>query len=352
MKNIVFFEFVLVFLISSIRSKTTRKFKPLALLMLMPFFLSWGPVGHEPINRTAVLALPAPVQSFFYNHIDFITQESTVPDLRKYLLNDPWEKPRHFLDLENFGSYDSLPATLAEAKMKYSADFLQQNGILPWYLQERMDKLTKAFKNTSKTEILFLAADLGHYLGDAHMPLHTSANYDGQLTNQTGIHAFFESQLPEMFIEKYNFHIGEAVYIQDVPKEIKRIILATHLLVNTLLLAERELNQQFPAEQVYLHDASGSILKNNYNSPVHSAAYAQQYHQKLKGMVEKQLRLAMSATSNFWYTAWVNAGKPDLSKLDPLEQTKRNKPHHKKELSLFKKGKLQDIQCEKEFKLQ
>jgi hypothetical protein len=330
---------------------TVRRLKPLALLLLVPMLLSWGPVGHEPINRAAVLALPAPVQSFFYNHIDFITQESTVPDLRKYLLNDPWEKPRHFIDLENFAAYDSLPATLAEAKKKYAPEFLQQNGILPWFLLERMDKLTKAFKATNKMEILFLAADLGHYLGDAHMPLHTSANYDGQLTNQTGIHAFFESQLPEMYIETYRFNIAQAVYIQDIPSEIKRIILATHLLVDTLLLAERELNEQFPAEQVYLHDASGSILKNKFNSPVHSAAYAQQYHQKLKGMVQKQLRLAMSTTSNFWYTAWVNAGKPDLSTLDPIEQTKRNKPHLKKELRLFKQGKLVDIQCEKEFLL-
>lgn len=332
-------------------TKIARRLKPLALFLLVPMFVSWGPVGHEPINRAAVLALPAPVQSFFYNHIDFITQESTVPDLRKYLLNDPWEKPRHFLDLENFGNYDSLPATLAEAKTKYGEAFLQQNGILNWYLQERMEKLTKAFKNTNKTEILFLAADLGHYIGDAHMPLHTSANYDGQLTNQTGIHAFFESQLPEMFIETYRFNIGQAVYIQDIPTEIRRIILATHLLVDTILLAERELNQQFPAEQVYIHDASGSILKNKFNSPVHSAAYSQQYHQKLKGTIEKQLRLAMSATSNFWYTAWVNAGKPDLTTLDPLAQTKRNKPHLKKELRLFKKGKLVDIQFEKEFKL-
>lgn len=328
------------------------RLKPFALLLFMPLLLSWGPVGHEPINRVAVLALPATIQPFFYNHIDFITQESTVPDLRKYYLNDPWEKSRHFVDLENFAAYDSLPATFMEAKKKYGDEFLQQNGILNWNLQEMMGKLTKAFKEKKKMDILFLAADLGHYLGDAHMPLHTSANYDGQLSNQKGIHAFFESQLPEMYLEKYNFHIGEAVYIQDVPKEIKHIILATHLLVDTLLLAERELNQQFPADQVYLLDSSGVIKKTKFNSSIHSSAYAQQYHQKLKGMVEKQLRLAMSATANFWYTAWVNAGKPDLSNLDPTEQTARNKTNLKKELLLFKKGKLLDLKSEKEFQVE
>ena len=62
--------------------------------------ISWGPFGHEHINKAAVLALPEPVRTFFYNHIDFVTQESTVPDLRKYTLRDNTEKPRHYIDLE------------------------------------------------------------------------------------------------------------------------------------------------------------------------------------------------------------------------------------------------------------
>lgn len=297
--------------------RKAKRLKIFALIFLVPILLSWGPFGHECINRAAVLALPAPLQAFFYNHIDFITQESSVPDLRKYTLNDNAEKPRHFIDLENFGASDSLPLSLAEAKKKYDEKFLQQNGILPWYIGEMMEKLTKAFKERRKTEILFLAADLGHYIGDAHMPLHTSVNHDGQLTTQKGIHGFWESQLPEMFGDQYNLFIGEAVYIKDIPKETWRIIHATHLLVDTLLLADRELKQQFQVEKVYLNDALGNPLKNKFNVPVHSEEYALKYNQKLNGMVEEQMRLAITATANFWYTAWINAGKPNLSDLDP-----------------------------------
>jgi hypothetical protein len=43
-----------------------------------------GIVGLK-INKAAVMALPKPLQVFFYNHIDFITQESTVP-FRKSVL--------------------------------------------------------------------------------------------------------------------------------------------------------------------------------------------------------------------------------------------------------------------------
>jgi hypothetical protein len=320
-----------------------------AFILLVPILLSWGTFGHEHINRAAVLALPAPLQAFFYNHIDFITQESSVPDLRKYTLNDNAEKPRHYIDLENFGTIDSLPATLSEVKKKYDEMFLLQNGVLPWYIEEMMDKLTKAFKEKRKTEILFLAADLGHYIGDAHMPLHTSANHDRQFTNQKGIHSFWEAQLPEMFGDKYNYFIGEAVYINDISKETWRMINASHLLVDSLLLADRELKLQFPADNIYLKDDSGNLIKNKFNVPVHSEEYCRQYNQKLKGMVENQMRLAISSTANFWYTAWVNAGKPDLSDVDPADQTAKNKKSLKQELKLVKQGKLVDIKSEKEF---
>src|ERR1019366_958858 len=109
-------------------------------IVLTTFLVSWGTFGHEYINRAAVFALPAPLQTFFYNHIDFITQESTVPDLRKYTLLDKTENPRHFIDVENYGSLDSLPKTLEEARTKYDDKFLSQNGILPWYVQDLMLK--------------------------------------------------------------------------------------------------------------------------------------------------------------------------------------------------------------------
>lgn len=317
-------------------------------ISLSPFLIAWGTFGHEHINRAAVLALPSPLQSFFYNHIDFITQESTVPDLRKYTLNDKSENPRHFIDLENFGSLDSLPQTLEAAKKKYDDKFLQQNGILYWYVQEVMEKLTKAFKEKKKTEILFLAADLGHYIGDAHMPLHTSANYDGQLTNQKGIHALWEARLPEMFGPDYSYFSSEAKYIDNVKQSIWDIIMHSHHLVDTLLNIDRELKKKFTEDKIYVME-NGKVKKNKYGNALFSDEYATLLHTSLNGMVQKQMIASVSATANFWYTAWVNAGKPDLSGLDPSALTQRNKKLLKQELKLFKQGKLFGIESEKEF---
>ncbi len=310
--------------------------------------LSWGVFGHEHINKAAIMALPKPLQTFFYNHVDFITQESTVPDLRKYTLKDKAENPRHFVDLENFGAVDSIPRSFEVLKKKYDDKFLSSNGILPWYIQDMMTKLTKAFKEKRKTEILFLAADLGHYIGDAHMPLHTSANHDGQLTDQKGIHALWEGRIPQMFGKNYNFHTEEAHYIENVETATWAMINDTHSLVAPLLATDKKLRDSFTGK-VYEMDEKGNIAKGKFNDMIFSTEYTNKLNEVLDGMIEKQMRKAIVATSSFWYTAWVNAGKPNLDDLDTKEMTNRNKKALKQDMKLWKTGKLFGLESEKDF---
>ena len=183
-----------------------------ALTAAFTWAYAWGVWGHEHINRAAIFALPEEMRFFFYNHADFITQEATVPDLRKYTMGDKTEGPRHYIDIEDYkiGPIDSFPRTMKEAKERFYEKDMQSNGILPWHIQEMMEKLTAAFRNNRRNEILFLAGDLGHYIGDAHMPLHTSSNHDGQLTNQKGIHSFWESQLPEYFGDRKSTRLNSS----------------------------------------------------------------------------------------------------------------------------------------------
>jgi len=331
-----------------------RMFSILLIAGLVPasfFLLSWGTWGHQHINHAAVFALPEGMRRFFYNHIDFVTEESVIPDVRKYTINDKAEFNRHFIDLEPFQTNpaESLPLTMKDATAKYDAQFLDKNGILPWYMMEMMQKLTKAFQDRKKAEILFISADLGHYLGDANMPLHTSVNHNGQLTDQKGIHAFFESQLPEQFGNNYNFNTGDAKYIKDVPAEVWRIIMASHKLADTLLLAEKNLKQHFDPGKIFMKDSAGNILTNKYHDPVHTYEYAKAFHEALHGMVEQQLRAAVAATANFWYTAWVNAGSPNLDSLDEPVLTERNSKNYKKDYKRWTKGELFGFKIDKEF---
>src|SRR3970040_423761 len=107
--------------------KFKRRIVMLTVVAICFLTVSWGIVGHERINRAAVMALPKPLQTFFYNHIDFITQESTVPDLRRNVLNDKGEPPRHYFDMENFGAVETFPKNMEEAKLKYDEKFLTKN---------------------------------------------------------------------------------------------------------------------------------------------------------------------------------------------------------------------------------
>lgn len=313
--------------------------------------LAWGVWAHNHINKGAVLALPEEMGMFFYNHCDFITEESTAPDIRKHIFDDKAEGARHFIDLERFGytGRATMPKTMEEAIAKYGKDTLNRYGVLPWCIQDMMEKLTDAFKHKRKAEILFLAANLGHYIADAHMPLHTSINHNGQLTGQEGVHAFWESQLPELFGKNYDLFTGSAHYIDDIEKATWDIIDTSHAKVFRLLEADQHNREGTPIEKQYEMESEGKPLKNQYGQPVHAYEYARIYHELLAGMVEKQMKSALKHTADFWYTAWVNAGKPDLNGLDPDDLGERNKPLYRKDMKAWEGGQVQGCGSEKEF---
>ena len=313
--------------------------------------LAWGVWGHNHINKGAVLSLPAEMGMFFYNHNDFMVEESTVPDIRKHVMNDKGETPRHYIDLEsyNYAGRASMPRTMDEAITRFGKDTLQRHGMLPWYIQDMMVKLTEAMKNKRKTEILLIAADLGHYIADAHMPLHTSANHDGQLTGQAGIHAFWEAQLPELFGKDYHLYTGMAHYVTDIEKTTWDMIDSSHRLVDTLLRIEFKMRKDNPEDKQYVMGADGKRMTNKFGSPVHAYEYAHVYHELLQGMVEKQMKSAIADIADFWYTAWVNAGKPDLDELDPSSMTDRNKALYKEDMKAWKTGKIKGLRSDKEF---
>ena len=317
--------------------------------LLFVFMSSWGMWGHYTINQSAIFALPEPLALFFYNHIDFIAEGANVPDLRKYShLRDRNEGPRHFVDIEDFGdiSFDSLKT---KPKNAFADKDLQKWGYLPWFIMDTQKSLVTAMKGGRRTEALFIASDMGHYIADAHMPLHTSSNYDGQLTNQKGIHAHWEALLPERFGKSYNLTIGGARYIDNIDKEIWEIIRHSHSLADTMLSIDKKLRLEFPTEKLYELDAAGKQIKNKFGQTIFSKEYSELYHKALNGMVEKQMRNSIQAVSNFWYTAWVDAGKPDLLKLDPSNLTKRNAKQFNKDLKTWKTGKLPYQYLEKEY---
>lgn len=190
-------------------------------------------------------------------------------------------------------------------------DHFSEYGVLPYNLLRVQNNLTEAFRSGNEAAILRLSAELGHYIGDAHVPLHTTENYNGELTNQRGIHAFWESRIPELFAdEEFDPLVGRAEYIAEPADWYWDIVLTSHQLVDSVLRVEKQLSQEFPVDRQYcFEERLGRTVR------VECTEYARAYQQRMRGMVEERWRASIHAIGCAWYTAWVDAGQPDLSLL-------------------------------------
>lgn len=253
----------------------------------------------------AVFTLPQPLMSFYKKHIDFITEQAVNPDKRRYAVAG--EAPRHYMDMEYYS--DSILFTRPdwkEAVLKYPEDSLQAHGVLPWNLIRLTYRLTDAFQHQDVKNILKLSADLGHYAGDLHVPLHTTKNYNGQLTGQHGIHGLWESRLPELFAGEYNYYSGAATYVPDIKTAVWNALAESRTCVAQVLSAELKLQQQMKADKIFSYeDRNGQTVR------VYSYDFSNAYHKALEDMVQRRLRAAIKLTGDLWYTCWVNAGRID-----------------------------------------
>lgn len=289
-----------------------KKLLPAFLLLVLSWRKpDWGFFGHRMINYHAVFLLPPEMLALYKPHINFLSEHAVDPDKRRYAVAA--EGPRHYIDIDHYGSYpyDSLPRNWNAAVKKYTEDTLAKYGIAPWWIQTMLYRLTKAFTERDQSRILKLSAEIGHYIADSHVPLHASSNHNGQYTNQRGIHGFWESRVPELLAEKqWDFLIGKAVYIDQPLSFTWKRVLESAAAADTVLRCERELNKRYPADKKYAFEERNGVLVKQY-----SMAYTLDYDKMLNNMVERRMRASIYAVASFWYTAWVNAGQPDLKEL-------------------------------------
>jgi len=289
---------------------------------------SWGFYAHREINKMAVFTLPPELMFFYKKHLDFITEKAVSPDKRRYIISR--EAPKHYLDVEYYT--DSIlikRPDWRQASVLYPQDSMQAHGMLPWNLIRLTYYLKEAFLQQDVKAILKLSADMGHYTGDLHVPLHTTRNYNGQLTGQHGIHGLWESRLPELYAaSRYDFYQGRADYIQDIHKVVWDALTESRNAVDSVLMFERTIHNVFREDKIYSYED-----RNGKTVLVYSAAYCEAYHKALHHMVERRMRAAIKMTGDLWYTCWVNAGSPDLKLLgEPLLTEQEIKEDEKERL--------------------
>jgi len=290
---------------------------------------AWGFWAHQRINRLAVFTLPPDMLALYKAHIEYLTEHAVDPDKRRYAVDG--EAPRHFIDVDHYGQwpFPNVPRYWQEAVATFTEDTLMAYGIVPYHIPKDLERLTRAFMRKDVHSIMKISADIGHYIADAHVPLHTTENYNGQLTGQKGIHGFWESRLPELFGEQYDFFVGRAYFVENPQLEAWQAVLEAHAALDSVLSFERQLSERFPPDKKYGYESRNNVVVRNY-----SREYAAAYHDMLNGMVERRMRTSIRRVGAFWYTAWKRAGSPDLS--DLLGIRIKNKPvKYKKRLKIL-----------------
>jgi hypothetical protein len=280
----------------------------ISLLLPANSYSFWGFFGHRNITRLAVFSLPGDMFPFFRSEIQRLSRISVRPDQRRYAVS--WEGPRHFLDMDAYADSvllkwkrdpafaDSIPTKLR-----------MEHGMLPHQVLVHKNLLTRAMIQRDGDKILQWAAEISHYIADAHVPLHTTSNYDGQQTGQHGIHGLWESRLPELHYTSYSLYARKARYIERPYESIWRILEESHAAKDSVLAIEKHLSDRMYITTMS-HDQRGRNTTRQF-----SKEYASAYARALNGMVERRMLASIETVADFWYTCWIDAGMPDLNSI-------------------------------------
>src|ERR1044071_2694454 len=92
------------------------------------------------------------------------------------------------------------------------------------------------------------------------------------------------------------------------------VVAHSHACVDSVLTFERELTKKELSKKYSFETRGKQTVK------VYSPRFSKQYHNMLNGMVERRMRSSVRMVGNLWYTAWVDAGQPDLTKFSAVKQ--------------------------------
>ena len=203
--------------------------------------LAWDYEGHRLVNQLALASLPTNFPAFVHapaavERIGFLAGE---PDrwrnVRDELPLSNCSGPDHYIDIEQLADYGLKPellpvmrgdfiAELAVVRKAHPEKFAEFNtprnadhtrelvGLLPWAIAENYGKLKsccsylRAFEEDGTPEeianaqanVIYIMGTMGHYIGDAAQPLHTTIHHHGWRADKV--------PNPHNYTTNYSFH--------------------------------------------------------------------------------------------------------------------------------------------------
>jgi len=279
--------------VSNFQNNKKMKISHILVMFAMLFLLcSWGEKGHRKINGSAPLFFPARL-NHYKGWSAVLSKHGSDADNRKK--SDPDEGIKHFIDIDNYKDFVENQKITESREMAfglYRRDFVMINGTLPWVTDSTYRVLVSQFRSKEWAKAVLSAADLGHYVGDGFMPLHLTANYDGKLSEQSGIHSRYESAMINRYINQIDVKFSRTRKIRNVNRYIFNYIYKNYKYKDSVLIAD----------------------KFAYNIADHK--YSDLYYQTLwdqtGGFTQKLIARSSKALAELIISAWTEAGKPNL----------------------------------------
>ncbi len=272
-----FFKMVLVFSVSILlhANLTARENHPA---------IRWGWGAHRAINAQAVQHLPAEM-FFWLDHGAFLSEHAPDPDTDDNPSN--W----HWIDIDYYPEFfaGTLPHTWEDIVQLYGEETVQDVGIVPWTIDLFADSLQHLMTAGNWSDAWQVAAELGHYIADAHQPLHLTQNYNGQLTGNYGIHSRYETQLINPHLDEITYPDSTAEPWGNILDSTFRWIAATYPHIDAILATDDQASDADPG---------------------YGSVYYQMMWEALDSLAILEMRSAAFDVAAIWTTAWIRAGQP------------------------------------------
>jgi hypothetical protein len=253
---------------------------------------AWGPQAHRLADDWAIGTLPANLHNYFQSNRTFILDHANDPE--EWMKKDRFERMRHYIFLNKYGTfpYRGLPHSYKAAVDKYGLKHITRNGVLPWQIGEYSLKLTNAFRAHDWQQVKLNGAALAFYVADAHDPLHTTQNYNGQLTGQDGLERRFGTDLVERYSHFFMFRPDSASKVNDPTEYAFEMVLESHTWVDQIILAD--------------------LQALNNAAPTYTDDYFDHFYSQVGSTAMKEISEAAHDIGSYWYSAWLDAGSPEL----------------------------------------